>query len=122
MALMENRNGLRVNFQIVQANGTAERRTAIAMVDQNLPGDQPHYLECDKAYDTADFIATCRALNITPLVAANDRRPGGSPLDGCTLRHSGYLVSQQKRKRGEKIFASIRPSPTSVPPAIGTAH
>ena len=63
----------------------------------------------DKAYDTADFVATCRALNVTPHVAANDRRAGGSALDGRTLRHSGYVISQQKqRKRVEEIFGWLK--------------
>jgi transposase len=107
-ALMENRNGLLVDFQIVEANGTAERRTAIEMVDQNLPGTSRITLGADKAYDTADFVATCRALNVTPHVVANDRRPDGSALDRRTLRHSGYVISQQKRKRVEEIFGWIK--------------
>ena len=53
-ALMENRNGLLVDFQIVEANGTAERSSAIEMVDQNLPGTKRITLGADKAYDTAD--------------------------------------------------------------------
>src|SRR5277367_5557873 len=94
---MENRNGLLVDFQIVEANGTAERRTAIEMVDQNLPGSSRITVGADKAYDTADFVATCRALNVTPHVAANDRRPGGSALDRRTLRHSGYAKPPGRR-------------------------
>jgi transposase len=34
-ALMENRNGLIVDFRVEEANGYAERRTAIAMLDDN---------------------------------------------------------------------------------------
>ncbi len=97
-----------VDFLIVEANGTAERRTAIEMVDQSLPGTNRITLGADKAYDTADFVATCRALKVTPHVAANDRRPGGSALDRRTLRHSGYVISQQKRKRVEEFFGSIK--------------
>jgi len=107
-ALMENRNGLLVDLQIVEANGTAERRTAIEMLDQSLPGTSRITLGADKAYDTADFISTCRVLKVTPHVAANDRRPGGSALDRRTLRHSGYVISQQKRKRVEEIFGWIK--------------
>jgi transposase len=107
-ALMENRNGLLVDFQIVEANGTAERRTAIEMVEQTLPGTSRITLGADKAYDTAEFVATCRALNITPHVAANEGRRGGSALDHRTLRHSGYLISQEKRKRVEEIFGWIK--------------
>ena len=79
---MENRNGLLVDFQIVEANGTAERRTAIEMMDQNLPGTSRITVGADKAYDTTDYVTTCRALKVTPHLAANDRRPGGSALDG----------------------------------------
>ncbi len=107
-ALIENRNGLLVDFQIVEANGTAERRTAIEMVDQNLPGTSRITVGADKAYDTADFDSTCRVLKVTPHVAANDRRPGGSALDRRTLRHSGHVISQQKRKRVEEIFGWIK--------------
>jgi len=78
------------------------------MVEQNLPGTSRITLGADKAYDTADFVATCRALNITPHVAANDGRRGGSALDRRTLRHAGYLISQQKRKRVEEIFGWIK--------------
>src|ERR1700752_1984780 len=107
-ALMENRNGLLVDFQIVEANGTAERSTAIQMVDQNLPGTKRITVGADKAYDTAGFVTTCRALKVTPHVAANDGRPCGSALDGRTLRHSGYVISQQKRKREGEIFGWIK--------------
>src|SRR5271155_95387 len=56
-ALMENRNGLLVEFQIVEANGTAERRTAIEMLDQSLPGTSRITLGADKAYDNAGFLS-----------------------------------------------------------------
>jgi transposase len=107
-ALMENRNGLLVDFQIFEANGTAERSSAIEMVEENLPGTRRITLGADKAYDTAGFVTTCRELNVTPHVAANDGRPGGSALDGRTLRHPGYVISQQKRKRVEEIFGWIK--------------
>jgi len=44
----------------------------------------------DKAYDTKDFIAGARELNVTAHVQKNEngRR---SNLDGRTTRHSGYL-------------------------------
>jgi hypothetical protein len=35
----------------------------------------------DNGYDRAEFVAGCRALNVTPHVAQNERRPGGSALD-----------------------------------------
>jgi hypothetical protein len=120
-ALMEKRNGLLVDFQIVEANGTAERRTAIEMVDQNLPGTSRITLGADKAYDTADFVTTCRALNVTPHVAANDRRPGGSALDGRTLRHRGTSSASKSASGSRRSSAGLRPWPTSGAPAIEAA-
>jgi IS5 family transposase len=78
------------------------------MVEENLPGTKRITLGADNAYDTAGFVTTCRDLNVTPHVAANDGRPGGSALDGRTLRHAGYVISQQKRKRVEEIFGWIK--------------
>ena len=46
----------------------------------------------DKGYDTAAFVASCRALNVTPHVAQNERRPGGSALDLRTNSRPGYAV------------------------------
>ena len=61
-------------------------------------------LLADKAYDTADFVAACRQRNVTPHVAQNDGRRGGSTIDGRTTRHDGYRISQVIRKRIEEHF------------------
>jgi IS5 family transposase len=45
---------------------------------------------------------------VTPHVSQNDRRPGGSAIDGRTTRHAGYKVSQQKRKRIEEVFGWLK--------------
>ncbi len=49
-----------------------------------------------------------RALGVTPHVAQNINRPGGSALDGRTTRHPGYAISQQTRKRVEEIFGWLK--------------
>jgi hypothetical protein len=49
-------------------------------------------------------VVSCRTLNITPHVAQNERRPGGSALDLRTTSRPGYAVSQRVRKRVEEIF------------------
>ena len=103
-ALMENRNGLLVELQIAPANGTAERETAIEMIDGYLPGTERITLAGDKGYDTYDFIEQCRDRSITPHVAQNEGRRGGSAIDGRTTRHPGYAMSQVIRKRVEEIF------------------
>jgi len=107
-ALMENRQGLLVDIRVTQANGTAERETALAMLDENLPGKKRLTVGGDKAYDTRDFVKGCRGLKVTPHVARNTERKGGSALDERTARHGGYGVSQRLRKRVEEIFGWLK--------------
>src|SRR6202165_690402 len=107
-ALMENRHALLVDFQVEAADGHAERRAAIAMVDERLPGRRRVTLGGDKGYDTSDFVAGCRALTVTPHVARNQARRGGSALDARTVRHPGYAVSQWIRKQVEEAFGWMK--------------
>lgn len=107
-ALMENRNTIVLDFQVEPADGRAERRAAIAMLDERLPGGRRITLGADKGYDTREFVATCHALKVTAHVAQNHARPGGSALDARTSRHRGYEVSQWIRKRVEEIFGWMK--------------
>jgi len=66
--LMENRNALVADAEVLQANGTAERDGALVMIEQ-VPGDQSITVGADKAYDTKDFVAEARNMNATPHVA-----------------------------------------------------
>src|SRR5215831_3329306 len=68
--LTENRNGLIVTTEVFQANGTAERDAALVMLEQ-IPGGERVTVGGDKGYDTRDFVAECRNLNVTPHVAQN---------------------------------------------------
>ena len=105
--LVENRNGLILNTEVFQANGTAERDAALVLLEQ-LGGLQRVTVGADKGYDTADFVAECRNLNVTPHVAQNQNRRGGSAVDARTTRHAGYAVSQHKRKRIEECFGWLK--------------
>jgi transposase len=107
-ALVENRHSLLIDFQVEPADGLAERRAALAMADERLAGSGRITLGGDKSYDTRDFVANCRTLNITPHVAQNEARPGGSALDARTTRHPGYAVSQWVRKRIEEAFGWMK--------------
>ena len=107
-ALMENRNTILIDFQVEPADGQAERRAALAMVAARLPGSRRITVGGDKGYDTRDFVGSCRALNVTPHVAQNLARPGGSALDARTVRHPGYAVSQWIRKRVEETFGWMK--------------
>jgi hypothetical protein len=105
--LIENRNGLIVTTELFQANGTAERDAALVMLEK-IPGEQRLTVGADKAYDTKDFVEECRNLKVTPQVAQNTKRSGGSAIDGRTTRHDGYAISQVKRKRIEESFGWLK--------------
>jgi len=101
--LMENRNGLAVDVQVTKATGTAERDTALEMLDK-IPGKRRITLGADKGYDTRDFVTACRDMKVTPHVA----RRQYTIVDQRTTRHEGYKVSQRIRKRVEEIFGWIK--------------
>ena len=102
--LTDNRHGLVVNVQASTSDGTAEREVAAQMLgDVARPGKRVT-VGADKAYDTKGFVKVCREIGVTPHVAQNLNRRGGSAIDGRTTRHSGYAVSQRKRKRIEQCF------------------
>jgi transposase len=103
--LMENRHGLAVRVLTSQATA-AEPETALMLVDQ-MPRRPGRTLGADKAFDTADFVETLRAMELTPHVAQHTRGRR-SALDGRTTHHPGYAVSQRKRKRIEEIFGWLK--------------
>jgi len=105
--LVENRNGLIVDAEVFQANGTAERDAALVMMER-LPGTQPLTVGGDKGFDTFGFVEECRHQRVTPHVAQNLGRRGGSAIDGRTTRHCGYAISQKKRKRIEECFGWLK--------------
>jgi transposase len=108
-ALMENRHGLLVDLQVSAATGTAEREAVPTLLDDAVDrGFRPRTLGADKNYDTAECVADQRVRGVTPHVAQNSGRKGGSAIDGRTTRHPGYAVSQRLRKRVEEIFGWMK--------------
>ncbi len=103
--LMENRNGLIVDARVTEANGTAERTTALDMIKDNARSGST--VGADKNYDTADFVAGCRKRGCTPHVSQNDTNRR-SAIDARTTRHPGYRISTIKRKRIEEPFGWIK--------------
>jgi len=101
--LMENRNGLIADVQVLPVTGTAEREAALMMIG-SLEGTDKVTVGGDKGYDTKEFAAECRQMNATPHVAQKVH----SAIDGRTTRHAGYGISQQKRKRVEEIFGWMK--------------
>ncbi len=102
-ALMENRNGLIVGATATRASGHAERLAAQHLIEPHANRPQRITVGGDKGFDTQDFVAEMREINVTPHVAQNDngRR---SAIDGRTTRHPGYAVSLRIRKRIEEAF------------------
>jgi IS5 family transposase len=102
--MTENRHGLIVATRTAPATGTAECETALDMMaDRN----GRRTVGGDKLYDTAAFVAACRALGVTPHVAQNTKNRR-SAIDARTTRHPGYAISQIKRKRIEECFGWIK--------------
>ena len=106
-ALMENRSGLVVDGLVSRATGEAERLAAEAMLLLRPDRRQPITLGADKAYDAAEFVATCEGVGVAPHVARNQsgRR---SNIDDATAAGDGYALSQRARKRIEEVFAWIK--------------
>ena len=103
--LMENRNGLIVDVQVSQASGSAEREAALAMLARRERSNQRVTVGADKGYDCKAFVKGCRALKVTPHVAAKAQH---SAIDGRTQRHEGYKASLKVRKRIEEAFGWMK--------------
>lgn len=104
--LMEHRSGLIVKATVTPADGYGERDAAVTMIG-NLRGRHRLTVAGDKGYDTRDFVASLRAMHVTPHIAQHTtgRR---SAIDRRTTRHAGYEVSQRKRKLVEQSFGWMK--------------
>ena len=83
------------------------RMKAALLMAESLPGTHRVTLGSDKGYDTRDFIAELRHMEITPHVAQNDTNRS-SAVDERTTRHVGHQLSQKARKRIEEVFGWIK--------------
>jgi hypothetical protein len=104
--------GLAIDARLTPATGKAEHEAALAM-PADLPGTKPRTLGADKTCDTANLVADCRDLKVTPRAARSsyeyDTRSGTgvrreSRIDRGTTRHPGYASSQEARKMIETPF------------------
>ncbi len=105
-ALMENRHGLLVDFRVSEANGRAERETALEMLEQHV--SRRATVGADRGYDTRGFVAACRELDVTPHVAQYEHARRRSAIDSRTTRHSGYAASLRIRMRIEQVFGWLK--------------
>lgn len=105
-ALMENRNGLLVDFELTAATGRAEIEAAATMVAR-AERSRRITVGADSGYDNREFVAMCRSHNATPHVAQYGQRGNGtrgSAIDRRTTGRPGYTASQIVRRRIEEIF------------------
>jgi transposase len=100
--ITENRNGLVVATETTLATGTAEREASVRMM-KRVARARRSTLGGDKNYDTHPHVKKLRELGITPHVAQNNRNRK-SAIDNRTTSHTGYEVSQRKRKCVEQVF------------------
>jgi transposase len=111
--LMENRNGLAVAGDVTRASGTAERDTALALIDGHRPGLRRITVGGDKGFDVEGFVCALRKRKVTPHIAIDGHvsktgKPRKTAIDERTLRHPGYAISQCCRKRIEEVFGWIK--------------
>jgi len=106
--LVENRNGLIASAMVTHADGHAERDAALLMLDEKQkPRSRRITVGADKAYDTRDFVAAARSLNVTAHVTENNNGRRSS-LDRRTTRHPGYALSLSRRWLVEKSFGWLK--------------
>jgi transposase len=105
-SLTENRNGLIVDCELTEANGSCEREAGLRLLTRQRSRRRGRMsVGADRGYDTRDFVAGVRALGVTPHVAAKDCV---SAIDGRTTRHAGYATSQRRRKLVEEPFGWMK--------------
>jgi transposase len=111
--LMENRNGIAVAGDVTRATGTAERETALDLIDRHRPGRRRITVGADKGFDIEGFVRALRERKVTPHIAIDGHlsktgKQRKTAVDGRARRHAGYDVSQRCRKRIEEVFGWIK--------------
>ena len=104
-ALMENRNGLFVDFRVEPADGLRRARDGARDASTTPPSRlrSEDASAGDKGYCLGDFPQRVLDLGIKPHLAVPDNAPARSPARRI-IRSKGYKVSQRIRKRVEEIF------------------
>jgi len=122
--LMENRHGIGVDIRVGKADGYAERRCAIKMLDRvkRKLGLEPATLGADKGYDTEDFLLSLKDRGIQTHIACKSKkeivvpRAGQKNKEGVWARWfnqqgggtEAFKVSQRKRRLDEEIFGWLK--------------
>ena len=96
-ALMENGNGLLMDFLVSRATGVAEREAVPVMLDDARRwGYRPRTLGGDKGYDTRECVRAMRNRGVTPHVAQRTH----SAIDGRTTEACGLQDEPEGSQAG----------------------
>jgi len=119
--LMENRHGIGVDILVGKADGFAERKCCLKMLDRvrRKLDIEPKTLGADKGYDMPDFLPELEERKIKPHIAckSNKRIDVKDEADIGLMarranqrrqRNKGYQVSQRKRKLDEEVFGWLK--------------
>ena len=112
-ALRENRNGLIVGAVATRASGHAERLAALHLMQPHADRPQKVTLAGDKGFDTQDFVAELREINVTPHVAQNTKGRR-SAIDGRGSPDCSRSVAVAANGRVEPFMLRICPGPPVV--------
>jgi hypothetical protein len=97
--LVENRNGLIVNAELLEAHGRAERDAALVMLEQ-IPDNGRITVGGDKGFDTQEFVKECRRMNVTPMCA--ERRQTGRQRHRCAHHASRWLSRESEETQTDQ--------------------
>jgi len=119
--LMENRHGIGVDILVGKADGFAERKCCLKMLDRvrKQLEIEPKTLGADKGYDMRDFLPELEARGIKPHIACKsdkqievkDEADIGLVARRANQRrqkNKGYEISQRKRKLDEEVFGWLK--------------
>jgi len=120
----ENRHGLILAVRVTEANGTAERTAALAMLDDLTATHaiRPTTVGADKGYDSGDFFQALEGRQIEPhvplvkeprdptTVPYRKHRPGVEARQRMKARLTteGYRLSQKCRKKIEEGYGWLK--------------
>lgn len=115
--LMENRHGLGVDIRVGRADGYAERKCCLQMLDRvkRRLGLEPATLGADKGYDAGDFLLALEERGIEPHVSCKSKKEIEVPREGDEGawarwfnqqggRDRAFKISQRKRNLDEEVF------------------
>lgn len=116
--LMENRHGIGVDIRVGKADGHAERRCCLKMLDRvkRALGLEPATLGADKGYDCGDFLLDLDERGVEPHVACKSKKEIEPDDDASWARwfnqqeqgEEACAISQRKRKLDEQVFGWLK--------------